>query len=132
VKEVRGSKASLRALHEQPALASENEERLLIRLGVVDAALAGLEDGHVDPERGNSTGESPYSFANQHAAPLVSDVNHSASRTLTTNQPSVTGASPEPASSSCASLNNRILAAQTTHPWHLGESAGMFLEEDEG
>ena len=33
-----------------PALAFENEERLLIRLGVIDAALARLEDGHVDPE----------------------------------------------------------------------------------
>ena len=68
------------------------------------------------PNCGNSTGESPYSFANQHAAPLVSEVNHSASRTLTTNQPSVTGASPEPASSSRASVKNRILAAQATHP----------------
>ena len=50
VEEVPGSKASLLALDEQPALASENEERLLIRLGVIDAALARLEDGHVDPE----------------------------------------------------------------------------------
>src|SRR4029450_5260392 len=63
------------------------------------------------PSCANSTGESPYSFANQHAAPLVSEENHSASRTLTTNQPSVTGASPEPASSSRASVKNRILAA---------------------
>src|SRR5580765_7032167 len=68
------------------------------------------------PNCGNSSGESPYSFANQHAAPLVSEVNHSASRTLTTNQPSVTGASPEPASSSRASVKNRIIAAQATHP----------------
>ena len=50
VEEVPGSKASLLALDEQPALAAENEERLLIRLGVIDAALARLEDGHVDPE----------------------------------------------------------------------------------
>ena len=28
----------------------QNEERLLIRLGVIDAALARLEDGHIDPE----------------------------------------------------------------------------------
>src|SRR4051794_29210418 len=59
------------------------------------------------PSCGNSIGGSPYSFANQHAAPLVSEENHSASRTLTTNQPSVTGASPEPASSSLASFTNR-------------------------
>ena len=50
------------------------------------------------------------SFANQHAAPLVSEENHSASRTLTTNQPSVTGASPEPESSSRASDTNPSLA----------------------
>src|SRR2546430_8541293 len=66
------------------------------------------------PSCGNSIGGSPYSFANQHAAPLVSEENHSASRTLTTNQPSVTGASPEPASSSLASLTQQILAVQTT------------------
>src|SRR5436305_6318720 len=58
-------------------------------------------------------GGSPYSFANQHAAPLVSEENHSASRTLTTNHPSVTGASPEPASSSLASFTQPILAAET-------------------
>src|SRR4249920_513930 len=50
VEEVPGSEASLLALDEQPALARENEERLLIRLGVIDAALARLEDGHVDPQ----------------------------------------------------------------------------------
>src|SRR5213596_2265513 len=62
----------------------------------------------------NSIGGSPYSLANQHAAPLVSEENHSASRTLTTNQPSVTGASPEPASSSLASFTQQILAVQAT------------------
>src|SRR3954451_19969363 len=56
------------------------------------------------PSCANSIGGSPYSLANQHAAPLVSEEHHSASRTLTTNQPSVTGASPEPASSSRASV----------------------------
>src|SRR5580765_6566052 len=66
------------------------------------------------PSCGNSIGGSPYSFANQHAAPLVSEENHSASRTLTTNQPSVTGASPEPASSSLASFTQQILAVQAT------------------
>jgi len=50
VEEVPGSKATILALDEQPALASENDERLLIRLGVIDAALARLEHGHVDPE----------------------------------------------------------------------------------
>src|SRR3989440_9435035 len=62
------------------------------------------------PSCANSIGDSPYSLANQHAAPLVCDENHSASRTLTTNQPSVTGASPEPASSSLASFTQHILA----------------------
>src|SRR5213595_2920656 len=66
------------------------------------------------PSCANSIGDSPYSLANQHAAPLVSEENHSASRTLTTNQPSVTGASPEPASSSLASFTGQILAVQAT------------------
>ena len=50
MEEVPGSKESLLALDEQPALTDQNEEGLLIRLGVVNAALAGLEDGHIDPE----------------------------------------------------------------------------------
>src|SRR5205085_12126081 len=40
----------LLAFDEQPALTGQDEERLLISLGVVNAALAGLEDGHIDPE----------------------------------------------------------------------------------
>src|SRR5205085_601129 len=66
------------------------------------------------PSCANSIGDSPYSLANQHAAPRVSEENHSASRTLTTNQPSITGASPEPASSSLASFTQQILAVQAT------------------
>src|SRR3954462_1290690 len=58
----------------------------------------------------NSTGGSPYSLSKAHLAPLVSDVHHSASRTLTTNQPSVTGVSPDPASSSRASCTGAILS----------------------
>src|SRR5436190_17037401 len=50
MEEVPSSEESLLALDEQPALTGQNEEGLLIRLGVVDAALAGLEDGHIDPE----------------------------------------------------------------------------------
>src|SRR6185295_3723699 len=50
MEEVPGSEESLLSLDEQPALTGQNEEGLLIRLGVVDAALAGLEDGHIDPE----------------------------------------------------------------------------------
>src|SRR4051812_12013639 len=50
MEEVPGSEESLLALDEQPALTDQNEEGLLIRLGVVNAALAGLEDGHIDPE----------------------------------------------------------------------------------
>src|SRR3954468_13799060 len=50
MKEVPGSEDSLLFLDEEPALTGQNEEGLLIRLGVVDAALAGLEDGHIDSE----------------------------------------------------------------------------------
>src|SRR5215216_5704234 len=50
MEEVPGAEESLLALDEQPALTGQNEEGLLIRLGVVNAALAGLEDGHIDPE----------------------------------------------------------------------------------
>lgn len=67
------------------------------------------------PSCANSIGGSPYSLSNQHAAPLVSENHHSASRTLTTNQPSVTGASPEPLSSSCAWGTESILAAQESN-----------------
>jgi hypothetical protein len=48
VEEVPGPEASLLALDEQPARAGQNEERLLIRLSVIDAALARLQDSHVD------------------------------------------------------------------------------------
>src|SRR5215213_1577541 len=50
MEEVPGSEESLLAFDEQPALTGQNEEGLLIRLGVVNAALAGLENGHIDPE----------------------------------------------------------------------------------
>src|SRR5512146_1462207 len=50
MEEVPGSEKSLLPLDEQPALTGQDEEGLLIRLGVVDAALAGLKDGHIDPE----------------------------------------------------------------------------------
>ena len=50
MEEVPGSEQPLLALDDQPALTGQNEEGLLIRLGVIDAALAGLEHGHIDPE----------------------------------------------------------------------------------
>src|SRR4051812_39173194 len=50
VEEVPRPEGSLLALDEQPALAGQNEECLLISLGVIDAALTRLEDRHVDPE----------------------------------------------------------------------------------
>src|SRR4051812_39635689 len=50
MEEVPGSEESLLVLDEQSALTGQNEEGLLIRLGVVNAALAGLEHGHIDPE----------------------------------------------------------------------------------
>ena len=42
------------------------------------------------------------------AEPVSSDVIHAVSRTLTTNQPSLTGARPEPESSSLASDTGRV------------------------
>src|SRR6185295_4230229 len=62
------------------------------------------------PSWANSTGGSPYSLSKAHLAPLVSANHHSASRTLTTNQPWMTGVSPDPKSSSCASGTDAILA----------------------
>src|SRR5215218_6798626 len=50
MEEVPGSEESLLAFDEQPALTGQYEEGLLIRLRVVNGALAGLEDGHIDPE----------------------------------------------------------------------------------
>jgi hypothetical protein len=55
MEEVPRPQASLLALDEQPALAQEDEERLLVRLGVVEELLTGLEDGDVDPEPESSS-----------------------------------------------------------------------------
>src|SRR5262252_94748 len=62
------------------------------------------------PTRANSTGGSPYSFSKAHLAPRLSANHHSASRALTTNQPSVTGVRPDPESSSRPSCTDAILA----------------------
>src|SRR6266850_1457167 len=51
VEEVPRAKKPLLTLDEQPALAGQHEERLLLRLGVVEPVrLAGLEDMESDPE----------------------------------------------------------------------------------
>jgi hypothetical protein len=47
------------------------------------------------PSWANSTDGSPYSFSKAHLAPVLLANHHSASRTLTTNQPWVTGVSPD-------------------------------------
>jgi hypothetical protein len=65
------------------------------------------------PSWPNSTGGSPYSFSKAHLAHLPSANHHSTSRTLTTNQPWVTGVSPDPKSSSCASGTDAILELGT-------------------
>src|SRR3954452_25217398 len=65
------------------------------------------------PSCANSTDGSPYSFSKAHLAPLLSEDPHSASRTLTTNQPWVTGVSPDPKSSSCASGTARFSHLET-------------------
>src|SRR6185312_3974505 len=50
VEEVPGPQAALLVLDEQCALPRDDEERLLVRFGVVEAGLPGLEDGDVDSE----------------------------------------------------------------------------------
>ena len=115
-KKSQGSEASLLALDEQPAFAGENEERLLIRLGVIDAALARLEDGHVDPELLELDRRIAVLVREPARCAPLSEDHHWASRTLTTNQPSVSGARPEPESVSRASVTAAILAAQAQPP----------------
>src|ERR687887_2730436 len=61
-------------------------------------------------------GNSAIGVSNEHSEPdgrfsPFSDVNHIASPTFTTNQPSVVGARPEPESSSCASRTARVYSA---------------------
>jgi hypothetical protein len=73
------------------------------------------------PNCGNSTGESPYSFANQHAAPLVTEVEPLGVVHVDDEPALRDGASPEPASSSRASVKNRSLTAQATHIPDLGQ-----------
>jgi hypothetical protein len=50
MKEIPGSETSLLALDKQATLTGQNEERLLIRLSVVNAALSGFEDRQVRRE----------------------------------------------------------------------------------
>jgi hypothetical protein len=104
VDEVPRPEKSLLALDEQPALPGQDEEGLLVRLGVVEAVdRPGSRTVTLIPSCVNSTGGSRTSLSKLHAAPLVSELHHSTSRTFTTNQPSVTGARPEPEFSSRAS-----------------------------
>src|SRR5436190_21083062 len=79
------------------------------------------------PNWANSTGGSPYSLSKAHRAPLRSENHHSASRTLTTNQPSLTGASPDPKSSSCAPGTDAILAPRDASP--SGPGSGRSAED---
>ena len=72
---------------EQPALTGEAEERLLLRLGVVEAVLFGSRTWSPKPNCGNSNS----GLSKEHREPRVSHVNHVASRALTTNQPSPAG-----------------------------------------
>jgi hypothetical protein len=128
VEEVPGSEVSLLVLDDESACSGQDEERFLICLGVIHVALARLEDGHIDPElRELDRRGSPYSFANQHAAPRVSEDHHSASRTLTTNQPSVTGASPDPESLSRAS-RTREFSQLGGRISEMGQCSGMTPE----
>src|SRR3954452_951042 len=60
------------------------------------------------PNWANSTGGAPYSFSKAHLPPLLSANHHSASRTLTTNHPWVTGVRPDPKSSSFAPATARF------------------------
>jgi RimJ/RimL family protein N-acetyltransferase len=116
MEEVPGSEEPLLALDEQPALTGQNEERLLIRLGVVDAALAGLEHGHIDPElreldrrltvlvaeptrRTPRLGGEPLSIAHVDDEPALGD-----------------GGKPGASVLKPRFVQNRILAGQATHP----------------
>src|SRR6185437_3513781 len=56
MEEVPGAEMAFLALDDEVALARQHEERLLVRLGVVEAArLAGLEDGEVDADLREAT-----------------------------------------------------------------------------
>jgi hypothetical protein len=64
-----------------------------------------------------SCGNSDFALSKEHSEPdgrfsPFSEVNHWASRTFTTNQPSEAGARPEPESSSCASGTARLYTAK--------------------
>src|SRR3954453_6760004 len=87
VKEVPGAETPLLALDEQSALTRHDEERLLIRLGVVDAALAGSSTMTLIPNCATRSETRRARWRTNTPHPLVSEENHSASRTLTTDQP---------------------------------------------
>ena len=111
VDEVPGPQLALLLLDDQQARAREHEEVLLARLGVVHAGrLAGLEHRQREAELleicGSSSGRSASTrplLSNTQRPPKASWRSHAASPTLTTNQPGLTGARPEPTSSSRAS-----------------------------
>jgi hypothetical protein len=90
VEEVPLPETSLLALHDEPALTGQNEERLLVGLGVVEARLARLEDGDVESElleldrsstvlvlevarRAPAVREPPFGVAHVHDEPALGD-----------------------------------------------------------
>ena len=56
MEEVPGAEPSLLVLDEQRALPGQDEECLLVRLGVVEDPLPGLQDGDVDSKLGEFEG----------------------------------------------------------------------------
>jgi hypothetical protein len=93
VEEVPGAEVTLLALDEQQAFAGEHEEVLLRLLAVVQPfGCPGNSTVSLMPRSVNSaSGDS-----NMQLAPKTSCVSQAASATLTTNQPSVFGARPDP------------------------------------
>ena len=71
------------------------------------------------------------SFANQHAAPLVSEVNHSASRTLTTNQPWPPGRRPNFVLSS-GDVSGTVTLTPVANSWVANDTATAEIVPNAG
>jgi hypothetical protein len=110
VHEVPRLQPTLLTLDHQNALTGEHEEILLVGLGVVQPArLSRAEYLEREADVGEPVNRlerlrrTGVSASKTHLAPNAALVSQAASRTLRTNQPSVSGARPEPTSSSDAS-----------------------------
>jgi len=122
VDEVPRAKPSLLFLDQQQALARQNEEVLLVRLTVVEGARPpGWSTPSVNPISPKGGVPSP---SKVQAVPSTSFVTQAASRTLTTNHPSVMGVSP------LASCSRRASSAITAAPLLEWLSRQFHIEGD--